>query len=518
MKLLTAAQMRELDRKTIEEYGTAGEILMDRAGRGVAHFVCRALHHLGALHPSVLLLAGKGNNGGDAFVAARYLRETGVAVRVLLAGEQSQIQGDALHHLNRMLDAGIPLDSLPAAFTKPDLRGPHLVVDGVLGTGSTGPARGEAGRAVRCINTLAPSAFVVAVDVPSGLNADTGEVEGEAVRADLTVTMGLPKRGLIQPPALDYVGSLETIDIGIPPSYIERLPIEGIEFISSSELRAMQGPRPRDAHKGTYGHALLIGGAPGFSGAISLAARAAVRSGAGLVSVLTPRGIATRVSASADEIMVSGGPETETGSLSASCITEWRDHLNAFDVIMIGPGITRHHDTFLLTRQLLKEAQVPLVLDADAITVFAGQPHWLERADTPLVLTPHPGELSRLFGQSVEKVQADRPGMALAAAKFTHTTVVLKGAGTIVAHYAGDTAINITGNPGMATGGTGDVLAGLMAGIIAQGVPPYDAARLAVYLHGRAGDLGAWEASQPGLTAGDVVGKIPYAYKWLMDR
>jgi NAD(P)H-hydrate epimerase len=422
-----------------------------------------------------------------------------------------------------MKKAGITLRELP---TKEDWdeaakeKGwADIVVDGVLGTGGQGPARGPAVGAIQYINAQSGEALVVAVDIPSGLDGDTGAAGGAVVRADVTVAIGLPKRGLLEPAALDYVGCLEVVDIGIPADFIGQMDLEpDRELIHWSDLKPLFPPRARAAHKGDFGHVLLMGGARGYSGAIALAARAALRSGVGLVTVLTPAGVAPVVAGASLESMVMAGAETGIGSLSAENWAEWRTRADSFDALLVGPGLTRHADSLSLVRNIIRECGVPFVLDADALSVLEGQPHWIERAKCPAVITPHPGEMARLFTQEVAEVQRDRCGVALAASRFTRATVVLKGAGTVVAQDGKPVHINMTGNPGMATGGSGDVLAGLLAGLLAQRLQPFDAARAAVYLHGRAGDMAAWRKSQAGIVAGDLVEELPYAFRDLTLR
>ncbi|HOW96635.1 MAG TPA: NAD(P)H-hydrate dehydratase [Kiritimatiellia bacterium] len=523
MKIVTAEQMRELDRRTIEEAETPGEVLMERAGQGVADAVARLAETAGFHHPLVHLIAGRGNNGGDAFAAARFLKEDGFAVQVWIAGAANEIQGDALRHFSRMKDAKITARELP---TREDweesLAYPaagDLLVDGVLGTGGSGPARGPAAGAIEYINQQSRQALVVAIDLPSGLNADTGAAEGAAVRADLTVTMGLPKRGLLEPAALEYVGALEVVDIGIPAEYITQAALaEDREFIHPNDLRPLLPRRPRATHKGSQGHVLLIGGARGYAGAIAMAARAALRSGVGLVTVLTPAGVAPIVAGSVLEAMVQGGPETDTGSLSAAFWADWRNRIDKFGAVLIGPGLTRNPEGTAIMRHLIRECPPPLVMDADALSLLEGQPHFIAKCRRTALITPHPGELARLMAQDIETIQQDRHAAARAAAESTGAVVVLKGAGTLVAETGKPVQMNLTGNPGMATGGTGDVLAGLAAGLLAQGLTPYDAARLAVYLHGRAGDTAALHKSQAGLTALDVLDELPYAFREISIR
>lgn len=523
MKIVTATQMRELDRRTIEEAGVKGIDLMERAGQGVATAARRLAEVSGFPDPIVHLIAGRGNNGGDAFVAARLLKEQNFAVEVWLAGSANQVTGDARLNLSRLKTAGITVREMPtvddwlAALAQPFWA--EILVDGVLGTGITGPARGPAAAAIQYIRAQANDVLCLAIDIPSGLNADTGEAEGDTVIADLTVTMGLPKRGLVQPVALEFVGSLEVVDIGIPREYIEDLDLDDdLELIYLTDLQPLFPRRKRVSHKGDYGHVLLIGGAAGYSGAITLAARAALRSGVGLVSALAPEGVADIVATATPEVMVHRGPQNREGGLAASAWGEWRERVGHFSAVLIGPGLGRSSDALALTRKLLKECPVPLVLDADALTVLAGQPEALREAHYAPVLTPHPGELAHLLGWQTEAIQKDRGGSATSAAERTGGVVVLKGAGTVVAQSKRPLQINLTGNPGMATGGMGDVLAGLLAGLVAQGFEPFDAARVAVYLHGRAGDLAAWRRCQASLIAGDLIDELPFAYRDLALR
>lgn len=522
MKTVTVAQMRELDRRTIEEAGISGEKLMERAGQGVADAVHRLAEASGYTHPVVHLVAGRGNNGGDAFAAARILKEDGMAVMVWLAGSVSDIQGDAHVHMSRLKAARIHVDEFPTLEdweeAKAHPAGADILVDGILGTGSTGPARGPAAGAIQYINGQARYALIVSIDLPSGLNGDTGTAEGDAVRADVTITMGLPKRGLLEPAALEYVGTLEVADIGLRDEQVAEIAAEEPQFIYFPELKALYPPRLRNTHKGTYGHVLLVGGAPGYTGAITLAARAAYRSGAGLVTVLTPQSVAPLVAAGCLEAMVQAGPETETGSLHESLWSEWRQRVEKFDAILVGPGLTRHPMGMALVRHFIRECNKPLVLDADALGLLEGQVHLISKTRHPAVITPHPGEMAGLLASTKEAVQGDRMAALRKAVVETNATVILKGAGTLVGHPGKPIHVNLTGNPGMATGGTGDVLAGMVTGLLGQGLFSFDAARLAVYAHGRAGDLVAARKTQAGIMASDLVEEIPYAFHTVTIR
>ncbi len=486
MKIVTANEMRELDRRTIAS-GIPGEELMQTAGEGLADAIRNLAGNHQLVDSPVLFVAGCGNNGGDAFVAARCLHEDGWPVECWLAGSESKLKGNALAHFKLMKKADVPFQALEdsnhwkhAAECATDA---EILVDGLLGTGASGEPRGVIADAIDFIDAHADRTLVVAIDVPSAM----------AVRADLTVTMGLPKVGSADPENLDYIGNLEVVDIGIPDEFIDEAAGDpDLELIHPSDLSPLFPRRPRDAHKGAFGHVLCIGGSKGFSGAITMAARAAARSGAGLVSALVPENIHPLVAPSVPEVMVhSTMPEGK------------------WTAIMAGPGMGRTAATREQVLQLLETSTVPLILDADAIVDAAA----IAAAKCPVILTPHPGEFAALFGLKVEDVQEDRFGMAKMASAKLGCVVVLKGAGTLVAAPGVPLAVNLTGNPGMASGGSGDVLAGIIAGLVAQGIPPFGAACAAVWLHGRAGDLAAAEKSQASLIAPDLLDKLPEAFR-----
>ena len=526
MKIISTAAMRELERRTIADYQTPGETLMDRAGFGVAQFVDYLFHAKNFSSRSARLVAGRGNNGGDIFAAARHLRQMDYDVDILLAGSLTDVRGDALIHLGKLKAKRIRVDELPtpqdwedeiACAQRAHSADAPVIVDGVLGTGLQGPARGPASGAIRFINAQSGLSLVVAVDAPSGLDSDTGRAEGDAVKADYTLTMGLPKRGLVAPCAADHVGRLEAIRIGIPDDLIDKIESD-LELITPSDLHPLFPRRARAAHKGSFGHLLIVGGAAGFPGAIALAAQAALRSGVGLVTVVVPRAILSIVAGLAPEAMVQGAAETEIGSLTSGMWPVWRDRLDAFSAILAGPGMTRHAETAALVRMILADAKAPLALDADALNVFEGQMDALAKRTGPLVITPHPGEMARLLGRSTEEVQTHRFETVREAAARARAVAILKGAGTLVAEAGQPLAINMTGNAGMATGGMGDVLAGLLGGLLAQGLKPFDAARAAVFLHGRAGDQAADEKSESGIVAGDLIAELPYAFRDIVPR
>ena len=520
MKFVTAAEMRKLDEATIDKHGVPGEVLMARAGRGIARELLQLLRMKGLSDASVLLVAGKGNNGGDAFVVARLLQEAGCRCQVWLAGAEDGVKGDARIHLDLMKAAQVPFVALATeeewTVDRNHLPLVDLVVDALLGTGSEGAPRGVIGKAVSVINTLGRDALVAAVDLPTGLNGDTGKAASPCVVADYTYSLGLPKKGFLHEDAWDFTGSIESIDIGIPASLMDGIGEDvGLELIASDFVRAVFPRRPRLTNKGTYGRTLLIGGAHGYSGAISLAARGALASGAGLVNVYTPASMASTVAAQCPEAMVSPARETETGSL-AGPLEESVADISRYQAILVGPGMTRHPDTLRILRDLLRIAEAPVIIDADGLNVVEGRGHWLDNSSSTTIITPHPGEMARLLGVDMMTVLSDRRVVTRNAAEITGGIAALKGAGTIVSDGKERHMINLTGNPGMATGGTGDVLAGMTAGFVAQGLDPFDALAVAIYLHGKTGDFVAAHKGQHGLKASDLAERLPEVMRYLL--
>ena len=495
MKLVTPEQMRALDAQTIES-GIPGAELMLTAGEGLSDSVRTLAGNHQLVDSPVLFIAGPGNNGGDAFVAAYLLHEDGWPVECWLATPENNIKGDALIHFKKMKKAGVPFEVLDSSehwqFVAESGVDAEIVVDGLLGTGFSGELYGTMADAVAFVDAQADRALVVAIDLPSAM----------AVRADLTVTMGLPKIESVQAEHVDLVGNMDVIDIGIPPEFIDEVAGDAeLEYIHPSDLAPLFPRRPRDSHKGAFGHALCIGGTKGFSGAITMATRTALRSGAGLVSACVPDAIHGLVAPAVPEAMVH----------STLPDSDWT-------AVMAGPGMGRTATTCEQILQLLETSKVPVVLDADAISVLADHVDAISKASCPVILTPHPGEFATLFGLKVDDVQEDRYGMARMAADKLGATVVLKGAGTLVASPDVPIAVNMTGNPGMAAGGSGDVLAGLIVGLAAQGIPPFEAACAGVWLHGKAGDLAAADQSQASMTATDLIQKIPEAFRDISCR
>lgn len=510
MKIVTAAQMKELDRRTISETKMSGATLMERAGSGVVEAMGRAAGSLA--EKTVTVLCGKGNNGGDGFVVARLLRKQRAKVHVLLLARPSDLSGDAKAMHRRFLSvagakavsASPSTDTIRAALAQSD-----MIVDALLGTGLSASVSAPYRAAIEAINEA--SVPVVAVDLPSGIHADTGAVMGAAVRADMTVTFGLPKLGLYTGAGLDHAGRIEVVDIGIPPAFVEAI-ASRVSLITAGIIRRLIPDRRVSSHKGTYGHAGIIAGSVGKTGAAAMAAKAALRVGAGLVTVATPSSVNDTLEAKLLEAMTVPMPETKARTLARAGLEEILSFINARTAVAIGPGLTTHPETVELIHALLPRLEKPSVLDADALNALIGRTSLLDACKIPPILTPHPGEMARLVdGASTRSINEDRIGAALTFAQARHVMLVLKGARTVVAHPDGRVAICPTGNPGMATAGTGDVLTGMIVGLLAQGLSPWDAACAGTYLHGLAGDLAAAERGLAGLIAGDVIEQIPSA-------
>ncbi|HHW55888.1 MAG: NAD(P)H-hydrate dehydratase [bacterium] len=516
MWVVTAAQMRERDRWAIEEVGLPGLVLMENAGRQVAALARRLLDEGGA-GKKAWIFAGKGNNGGDGLVAARYLARAGVQVETFLLAREGELRGDAAANLQICRQLGLPLvelhSSADLAALAPRRAGVDLIIDALLGTGIRGPVQGFLAEVISFINE--GGSPVLAIDLPSGLEADTGVCPGPVVKATDTVTLDLPKWGLCLYPGADRVGRLWVADIGMPPG--APLPEPGVFLTTPRELTDLQTARPPESHKGSWGRVLVVAGSQGMAGAAVLAARGALRSGAGLVTVASPAGVQPTVAAHLAEAMTYPLPQTPAGGLGRAAEDELLPLLEWASVLALGPGLGREGETQELVCSLLPRLKMPVVIDADGLTALVGRTEFLRRVPGPVVITPHPGEMARLCGITPEEVQANRLALARQKAAEWQVTLVLKGARTIIAAPDGRAAINPTGNPGLATGGTGDVLTGIIAGLLGQGLPPFTAAVAGAFLHGAAGDLAAREMGEAGLLAGDVALYLPAAWQALKE-
>jgi NAD(P)H-hydrate epimerase len=506
--------MRELDRLAIDTYGIPGVVLMENAGAQVARILWQEYPDLKARR--VAVLCGRGNNGGDGFVIARYLHSWGVSVSVFIMGAPGDIHGDAGVHLNMLQCAGVVPEAVQtseaAQAVGARLREHDILIDALLGTGLKAEVSGVFQRIIAAMN--AAGRPIVAVDIPSGLSADAGTLLGEHVQADLTVTMALPKRGLLLYPAAEHVGRLVVVDIGFPPAVREHAAVH-CHVLAAHAFVAQWQARPADTHKGTYGHVLIVAGSPGKTGAGALASLAALRTGAGLVSFALPHALNAAMEAKLTEVMTIPLPESEPGVLGGEAtkrIMEWLEDKSA---LILGPGIGTHPETVRCVYEVLRQVRIPTVLDADGLNALATAPESTGDIQAPLVLTPHPGELARLRRTTTAVIQADRLAAAQETARACKAVVVLKGAHTVIAEPEGTLYINLTGNPGMATAGSGDVLSGMIGALLGQGYPPSMAARIAVYTHGLAGDLAATALGERSLIAGDLVEILPRAFQQL---
>ncbi len=509
MKFLTVEQMRTADRAAISELNLPDTVLMTRAGTELA----RVVETVAALRgvKSVFLVAGHGNNGGDACVAARCLYEDGFPVQVVMTCVPASLKGAAREAWDEMRTAGVPYVVLASAeswledvaiCSETAVR--HgIIVDGVLGTGCNGAPTGSAEKAIRWINRMRAHALVVAVDLPSGMNGDTGEAAGAVVHADVTVTFARPKRCFLNQGQAELAGHLVVADIGITDEICDRgAKDEPCRLIARPELARAFGRRAWDAHKGSFGHLCVLGGAAGFAHAPVLAALGAIKCGAGLVTLAVPAQSACAAAALVPEAMVSV-LETPQGDLSVDALKAWGVDLAQYDVVVAGPGMTTSERVRGLIAHLLATCSAKLVLDADALNVLAAlqAEGWRPRAGQQVVLTPHPGEAARLLGATIRDIQDDRLSAVREMADRYQAVVVLKGAGSLVCEPGGVPWLNRTGNPGMASGGMGDVLAGMIGGLWGQGRNAVCASSLAVWAHGAAGDAAALAESQTSLSA-----------------
>lgn len=502
MRVLNAAQMREADRRTIEEIGIPSLVLMENAGRQVVAAM-EAVH--GDLQDhQVAVLCGRGNNGGDGLVIARTLLQRGVDLSVFLIGRVADVRGDARVNLEILGRLGLAVveiaDSQDWELHGSEVAQCTLIVDAIFGTGLNAPLTGLLETVVADVN--ASGAPVVSVDLPSGLSADSSEPLGDSIVATTTVTLAAPKIPLVLPPAERRAGDIVIADIGIPASVIESLDGPQIQLLTRATMRESIIPRDPDSHKGDFGRVLLVAGSLGKTGAAHLAATGALRSGAGLVTVATPSTCLGIVASMAPEFMTVPIDETPDG-LDAAAVDDILEIPS--DVLAIGPGLGQGADTRSFVHALVDRCERTLVVDADGLNAFVGHIDALHGSEgRDVVITPHPGEMARLLGTTVEDVQARRLEVARTFATSHRLYVVLKGHRTLIATPDGTVFINPTGNPGMATGGTGDVLTGMIAAWLAQLLDAEAACKLAVYLHGMAGDLAAADEGEVAMTAGDL--------------
>ena len=510
MKILTAAAMREADRQTAQQLGLPGVVLMESAAMRLAELVLS----LDFQPRRVVLIAGPGNNGGDALAAARLLRAAGTPLSLWTTVPLEAYRGDAGINARFLQACAFPLRCLAGAprgealdSFRADLEQAGLVVDGLLGTGLSRPVEGLAAAVIEAINDCA--APVLAVDIPSGVNADSGAVMGCAVRARWTVTFAFPKPGLLLYPGADYCGELFVGEINVPSFLVEREPMA---LTTAGWVREMLPLRQAEMHKGDAGRVLVVAGSTGMTGAAVLAARAALQGGAGLVYLAAPENLCPSLEARLLEVITLPLPETAPGVIGPAALPLILEQAGLCHVMAVGPGLAAAPETAALLAELLPQSPVPLVLDAGALSALTGRSEVLSQARQPLVITPHPGEMGRLAGLSTAVVQQSRLEAARRFAREWSCTLVLKGAHTVIGAPGGAVYINPTGGPALATAGTGDLLTGLIASLIAQGLAPTGAARAGAFIHGLAGDL---LGPGRGHSAADVLAAFPRAFEYL---
>ena len=502
--------MREIDEKTINSIGIPAIVLMENAGRAVVETIKEEYSPLEG--KSIYIFSGSGNNGGDGIVAGRFLFNKGIKVKLFLLGRKEKIKGEAAINLNIALNSGIEIKEITSSeeikSLKEELKVADIVIDALLGTGAEGAPRGIMKEMVSLINRYGRN--IVAVDIPTGVDADTGEVEGEAIQANCTVTFAYPKQGLYLYPGMDYAGKIKVADIGIPYTLEVKTKCN---LLTSADIPEDIFKRKLSSHKGDFGHLLVIAGSRGMTGAATLTSLAALRAGAGLVTLGIPESLNAILEAKLTEAMTLPLPQTEKGSLSCKALKKIEEFSKKCEAIALGPGVSTHKETAELVKMMIKQLTIPLIIDADGINALSDEITLLSRYKAPLIITPHPGELSRLLHISVKEIQKERIGSALTLAKNTGGIVLLKGARTVIADKEGNAWINSTGNPGMATGGSGDVLTGIIGGLLVQGFSALTAVKLGVYLHGLAADLAAQIKGEVSLIAGDVLNNLPEAIR-----
>lgn len=514
MRVVTAHTMQEIDKQAIKDHGIPGLRLMEAAGRSCVDEIIAEF----GLKGRCVVMAGKGNNGGDGYVIARLLGQKGWSVKVIILADRDQINGDAGLNLEKLQDTVINYcthEGQLSALHMEEIFQADVIVDALLGTGLRSNVNGVYLEAIDLMN--ASGRPVVAVDIPSGIHGTTGRVLGEAVRAYITVTFAFAKLGHVLYPGAEHTGRLVVADVGIPAALMETA--SGYDFLNTDTMRPMLHRRDRLAHKGHYGHCLILAGSTGMTGSAALAANSAVRAGSGLVTLGVAESIHHILELKTTEAMTAPLPDSGSGHLTSSAFPAIEKLLAGKDAVAIGPGFGRRPGTYALVQNLMETVSLPLVIDADGLNALAEDITILKRKKSKqVILTPHPGEMSRLLGTSIPDVEAIRISVAQEFARSNGVYLVLKGARTIIASPSGTAAINGSGNPGMATGGMGDVLTGIIVSLLGQGYVAWDACRLGVFLHGFAADMVAEEMGEIGINASDVLEKLPYAYNKLLKN
>jgi len=501
MKVVTAKEMQEIDRRTIKECGVPGPVLMERAGVAVAERI-REMFEPGKL----IVLAGAGNNGGDGIVVGRELHNSGWHVKVFLLLKEDKLSPDCLAQYRIAKKVGVPIE-FGTKIDRGDLHA-AVVVDALFGTGLSKDIKGALADTVDLVNST--SVPIVSVDIPSGISSDDGKVMGTAIRATATVTFGAAKRGHVLYPGADHTGELFVENIGFPEEFFDDV---ACNLLDREEMLSIIPPRPRLSHKGDYGHVLVVAGSRGKTGSALMSARACLVSGAGLVTIGVPESLMDVYQSRVTEEMCLPLPDNGDGTLSAKAAAAIGSFVaGSADVLAMGPGIGVSDGTRAVLKKILKEVEKPIVMDADAINCLDKKSGELNKTSAPLVITPHPGEFARISGMKIDKIEDDCIEAALSFSQEAGVTLVLKGVPTVVADAEGRAFINSTGNPSMAKAGSGDVLTGMIAAFVAQGLIPADAATLGVYMHGMAGDLAAARLGLHSVLASDIIASISEAF------
>lgn len=508
MKLVNSREMNEIDQQAIHEYGIPGLILMENAGIRTVEVIEEILQATSG--KNVVVLVGRGNNGGDGLVIARHLMNAGATVFVFALAKPDLLPPDSRTNYEIFKNMGGQfcelhsegdLDSLMICLFNSD-----LIVDALYGNGFKGSLNEYEARLVGMVNWCRKP--VVAVDIPSGVDADSGMVHGTAIKASHTVCFALPKIGLVLEPGKDYVGTLSIADISIPRRLLEDNRLK-TNLITADMVGPLIRMRPSESHKGTFGHALIVGGSTGLTGAVVMASYAALRCGAGLVTAALPETLLPIVDGVMTEVMTTPLPQSREALIGLEAMAFLDNLMGTVSVGAIGPGMSVHAEAAAVMQHILRRSGIPLVIDADGLNALVGNTEIFKDRQVPIVITPHPGEMARLTGRSITEIQSDRLGIARQFAMEWGVTLVLKGNKTVVADPLGNLFVNIIGNPGMATAGSGDVLCGIITGLIAQGLKATEAAVAGVYLHARCGDRVAEYKGQRGLVAGDLIATLP---------
>ena len=499
MKILASSQLKELDKYTIAHEPIASIDLMERAARALTDAVVRRWDS----SFEVVVFAGPGNNGGDALAMARMLSQKGYHVEVFLFNTQNTLSEECQTNLNRLKTCGsIYFTEISTQFDPPVLTEKHLVIDGLFGSGLNKPLSGGFAAVVKYIN--ASRAQVVAIDIPSGLMGEdnTYNIRQHIVHADVTLSIQLPKLSFLFPENENIVGEWEILDIGLKQCFIDTAP-NVYSILEETEIRSLIKPRKRFAHKGNFGHGLLIAGSYGMAGASILSAKACLKSGIGLLTVHVPIHNHDLLQITVPEAIVHTDIQEQYFAQPT--------HLNKYSALAIGPGLGREEDTALAMMEQIQGSNLPIVLDADAINILSTHRNWLSRLPKRCILTPHLGELERLIGKCMDTYERLTKVKELAA--YLQSYIIVKGAWTTIVTPEGNFYFNPTGNPGMGTGGSGDVLTGILLGLLAQGYSREEACKLGVYIHGLAGDIAAEEKTEIAMTASDIIESLPFAWK-----